>query len=271
MQIDTLRPPSFRRGTNAIPGIPSRIVGGQLWILRATATGTGVTAMGLAAAAMPTLMGLAMADHRPTMLLCFALAAVVLVCLGMAHVRGWRDFLVADNLERVVIAARVRRNAPLSLVRHELGWGCRVVLVRRVTPVLAYYRHYRLKPGDTVEHPHGPATINDVLHEVVLSGRGSRTEQVVPAGAMPGEKQLGGNAVPPLVSIRHARPPQVAQLRELAVRLAAHLGLGFMDQSDDRSEFERRLPQDSPGIEHVAMPIAGENAPSWRAAEGQYV
>jgi hypothetical protein len=263
VQLTELQPPSFRGGGNVIPGIPSRVVGAQLWILRGSAVSTGLTAMGLAAAAMPVLMGLCMADLRPAMAFCFAVAAVVLGCVVLAHVRAWRDFLVADKSQRVVLTTRMRGRATLSLVSHEPGWGCRIVLVRRVRPVLRYYRHYRLKPGDTVDHPHGPATINEVVYEVRLSGQACQAVQLVPSGDEEGTRRVRGDAVPPLVSVRHARPAQVAQLRGLAVRLAAFLGLGFADESERQSDFERRLPPDSPGIEHVAMPIPGENAPSW--------
>lgn len=263
MQLGELRPPSFRGGTNAIPDIPSRIVDGQLWILRGSAVSTGLTVMGLATAGMPVLMGLSMADLRPVMFICFAVAAVVVGCVFLAHVRGWRDFVVADNVQGRLITTRIRGRSTLSLISYEPGWGCRILLVRRVRPVLPYYRHYRLKPGDTVDHRYGPATINEVVHEVRLSGQGCQAVQLVPDSEGAGTKRVRGDAVPPLISIGHARPAQVAQLRQVAVRLAAFLGLGFADESEQRSDFERHLPRDSPGIEHVAIPIPGENTPSW--------
>ncbi|MGD8237445.1 MAG: hypothetical protein PVH68_02740 [Armatimonadota bacterium] len=266
MQTDDLRPPSFRKGRNAIAGVPSRAADGRLWILRGSATSTGLTAMAVATAAMPTLLGLAMADHRPAMLMCFGAAAAILLCMAMAHLRGWDDFLVADSTRRVVITTRMRRALPLWLVQYEPGWSCRVELVRRVKPVPTYYRHYRLKPGDIVEHPHGPATVNEVLHEVRLVGRGCRAERLVPGGEPPGSRRTRGDAVPPLISMRYARPGQVEQLRELTTRLASFLGIVFTDRSDEQSEFERGLPEDSPGIEHVAMPMPGENAARWAGA-----
>ena len=271
MQIEDLQPPSFRRGANVIPDVPSRIADGRLWILRGSATSPGLMAMGAVAAAMPMLMGLAMADHRPAMIICFAMAASVLGCLVLAQVRGWRDYLVADGTQGIMISTRMRGRVPLWLIRHEPGWSCRIVLVRRVRPILMYYRHHRLKPGETLEQPHGPATINEVLHEMLLSGQGSQAVQVVPGGESAASPRARGDTIPPLISLRHARPAQIARLREVAVRLAAFMGLGFMDESEQISEFERHLPQDSPGIEHVALPIPCENAPRWAGEREQAV
>ncbi len=269
MVIEDLQPPSFRKGTNVIPDVPSRIADGRLWILRGSATNPGIMAMGVVAVAMPMLMGMAMADHRPAMIMCFAMAASVLACLVLAQVRGWRDYLVADSTQRVVISMRMRGRMPLWLVRHEPGWSCRILLVRRVRPILIYYRHHQLKPGDTLEQPHGPATINEVLHEILLSGQGSQAVQVLPGGQSAASPRARGDTIPPLISLRHARPAQIARLREVAVRLAAFMGLGFMDESEQMSEFEAQLPQDSPGIEHVAVPIPGENAPRWAGEREQ--
>lgn len=230
-----LRAPSFARGDNAIPGVPSRIEGERLWVRGRSAAGGCFVWAGIAFSLVPLWVGMSMREQEPRWMwvgLAMSLAAIATVVI--AGLYRWEEYVIADRAARTFQTVRLATLGSWYGPVEPVPEGGVVTLLRFLQARREYYGSADLAPGETLYTFWGPTQLNVRWHELVVLSQG-------------GDKIL-------LLSDEPLPASHVELFRIAGRGISQFMGLPFADYSRELTEFEKSLPREHAPIEYIALP-----------------